>query len=100
MEKGQTSIEGNHCQHCEKYTMFLIEKYGHKLCPDCANNARVLQTLQHREEINNLEKKEDDRKGCDRCGEKKKDVKFRRTNKLYLHLCEDCLKELAEYKKE
>lgn len=98
IEKGQTKVEGNYCQNCGKYTMFLIEKYSHKLCPDCANNPSVLEIFKRREEMAKLENKNDEGKKCDQCGEKKNDVRFRRTDHLYLNLCEDCLKKLTEYK--
>ena len=97
MEKGVTKIEGNHCQNCGKYTLFLIDKYNNKLCPDCANNKELLIKLKFKEEDDKQEKKKDSGSHCQNCGEEKKDVKFRRKNHLRLRLCDDCLKKLTEY---
>ena len=59
IENGQAQVKGNHCEHCGKYTLFLLDKSGHKLCPNCANDKSIIQIFQARDEMAKLKKEKE-----------------------------------------
>jgi hypothetical protein len=89
MEEGKFVEEGKrNCEYCGKTTLFLIEKSGHKFCPNCASNSEIVEYIKTRTPVT----QEGKGKVCERCKKRKPDVRYRRARDLFL--CDYCMKEI------